>query len=687
MKYAPVITSAWLLLACPVVATAQSVMEPKHVAQLAPVIAAEISPNGEYIAYILSVPRQPLVDDDGTSHTHLHVVDRKGNSRPYVTGKDSVNSPQWSHDSKYIYYLAQRGDDKQTSLYRIPVDGGESAKVLSHATSISGFSLSPDDKQIAFLAKEEVASDRKQLRDQGFSLEIFEEDWQNTRVWIAKVEDNESEQVKPRMLDLDGSASHIAWSDSGRELAVVLAPTPSVDDSYMAKQVSLVDAGTGTTLFKVPHRAKLGDVQISPDGKHIAMIAGVDLHDPADGRLLIASTATDEAPRDLMPDYAAHVTSFVWQSDSTLVWTADEGTLTRVGSVTLDGDVTTLLEPSHAQILSSISLDAEGTYASLLGHARDHYSEVFGLELESRDLERLTISNPWLKDLEFARQETITWVAEDGLELEGVLIYPLNYIEGRRYPLIMSVHGGPEAHESDGWLTTYSRPGQVAAARGFFVFYPNYRGSTGKGVDFSKMGQADAAGKEFSDLIDGIDQLADEGLVDKARVGITGASYGGYASAWGATYYSDRFAASVMFVGISDNLSKVGTTDIPEEMFLVHHRKRLWDDWDYFLQSSPIRHIEKNRTPTLILHGKDDPRVHPSQSLEFHRHLKTLGQAPVRLVLYEGEGHGNRKAASRLDYNLRLLRWMEHFLLGDNDELPEFDLDYRAALGLPAEEQ
>jgi dipeptidyl aminopeptidase/acylaminoacyl peptidase len=216
----------------------------------------------------------------------------------------------------------------------------------------------------------------------------------------------------------------------------------------------------------------------------------------------------------------------------------------------------------------------------------------------------------------------------------------------------------------------------MAASRGFAVFYPNYRGSTGRGVAFSKMGQADAAGKEFDDFVDAVDHLITIGLVKKDRVGITGGSYGGYASAWGATYYSERFAASVMFVGISDNISKLGTTDIPEEMFLVHHLKRLWDDWEYFIESSPIRHIKKNRTPTLILHGKSDPRVHPSQSLEFFRHLKTLGQAPVRLVLYPGEGHGNRKSAARFDYSIRLLRWMEHYLQGPGGDPPSYLIDY-----------
>jgi dipeptidyl aminopeptidase/acylaminoacyl peptidase len=245
----------------------------------------------------------------------------------------------------------------------------------------------------------------------------------------------------------------------------------------------------------------------------------------------------------------------------------------------------------------------------------------------------------------------------------------------------MTVHGGPEAHVSNGWVTSYSNPGQVAAARGFAVFYPNYRGSTGRGVEFSKMGQADAAGKEFDDIVDAIDHFVAAGLVDKAKVGITGGSYGGYASAWGATYYSDRYAASVMFVGISDNISKVGTTDIPEEMYLVHHLKRLWEDWNYFAERSPIRHVQKNRTPTLIMHGKSDPRVHPSQSLELHRHLKTLNQAPVRLVFYPGEGHGNRRAASRLDYNLRLLQWMEHYLQGPGGKAPALEIDYEKELG------
>jgi dipeptidyl aminopeptidase/acylaminoacyl peptidase len=242
--------------------------------------------------------------------------------------------------------------------------------------------------------------------------------------------------------------------------------------------------------------------------------------------------------------------------------------------------------------------------------------------------------------------------------------------------LILDVHGGPESHERDGWITSYSGPGQVGAARGFAVFLPNYRGSTGRGVEFSKMGQADYAGKEFDDLIDAVDHLVEIGLVDKDKVGVTGGSYGGFATAWCSTYHSERFAAGVMFVGISDHVSKAGTTDIPQEMHLVHSRRWPWDHWDWFRERSPIYHVKKAQTPLLIMHGKSDTRVHPSQSMELYRYLKVLGQVPVRLVLYPGEGHGNRKAAARYDYCLRMLRWMEHYLQGPGGDPPPYEVEY-----------
>jgi dipeptidyl aminopeptidase/acylaminoacyl peptidase len=283
--------------------------------------------------------------------------------------------------------------------------------------------------------------------------------------------------------------------------------------------------------------------------------------------------------------------------------------------------------------------------------------------------ERLTDHNPWLADEAMAEQEVVTYTARDGLELQGLLIHPMDREEGTRYPLITVVHGGPEAHYDDGWLTAYSMAGQMAAARGYAVFYPNYRGSTGRGETFATSSQRDLAGKEFDDIVDGVDALIERGLVDEDRVGVTGGSYGGYATGWMATRYTDRFAAGVMFVGISNNISKWGESDIPEELFLVHSRQRIWEDYMGYLERSPIYHAGEADTPLLILHGKEDPRVHPSQSLELYRHIKTRTDTPVRLVFYPGEGHGNRAATARFDYNLRMLRWFDRFLGADREAI------------------
>ena len=242
--------------------------------------------------------------------------------------------------------------------------------------------------------------------------------------------------------------------------------------------------------------------------------------------------------------------------------------------------------------------------------------------------------------------------------------------------MILTVHGGPEAHDRNGWRTRYSDAGQFGAAKGYAVFYPNYRGSTGRGVAFSKLGQKDPAGKEFDDLVDAVDHLVKTGLADPKRVGITGGSYGGYASAWGATYYSDRFAAAVMFVGISNNISKVGTTDIANEEYLVHALEKPWENWDSKLKRSPIYYSDRHKTPLLIMHGTADPRVSPTQSAELYRHLKLRNQAPVRLVWYPGEPHGNRRAASRLDYSLRMMQWFDHYLQGPGGAPPPPDIDY-----------
>jgi len=644
-------------------------LTPHDIARLRSVAAVAVSPDGQSIAYTLVVPRQPLVDEDGPAWTELHVAGPDNASRPFVTGKVNVAGVRWTPDGKGIAFLARRTDDQARALYVMPVAGGEARRVLAHETDILSVSFSPDGTRVAFTARDAVAKEQRDLQRKGFSQEVYEESAPFVRVFVASLDG-----TPPKRLPLDGSASDVTWSPVGNRLALALAPTPLVDDDYMARRVHVVDADTGAIVGKLDNRGKLGEIAWSPDASHLAFISGADINDPAPGRLMVAPAAGGSL-RDVLPDYLGHVRALAWKDAETIRFIADEGTETVFAEVKRDGSARKTIVPKGSVLLSAFDQGGARSLAFLTQTPR-HPPELYVMRGGETTPRRVTDSNPWLADRRLAKQETVTFKARDGLELEGVLVYPLDYQAGSRYPLILTVHGGPEANDRNGWVTGYSNPGQVAAARGFAVFYPNYRGSTGRGVAFSKLSQGDPAGKEFDDLVDAIDHLVNIGLVDRAKVGITGGSYGGYASAWGATYYSDRFAASVMFVGISNNVSRIGTTDIPNEEVLVHALKHPWDNWTFSLERSPIYYADRSKTPTLILGGTSDPRVSPTQSMELYRHLKLRGKAPVRLVRYPGEQHGNARAASRLDYNLRMLRWMEHYLKGPGGDPPPYEIDY-----------
>jgi dipeptidyl aminopeptidase/acylaminoacyl peptidase len=654
-------------------AAADDRFTPWHVAKTRAVSSATPSPEGARIAYLLAVPRDPFTEADGPAWQELHVVDvATGQDAAFVTAREAIGQPRWTPDGKALSFLAKRGSDAARSLYVIPLAGGEARRVLAHESDIQSYEWSADGKQVAFLATPPPPKEAEELKKKGFSQEVYEENLRDVRVFVARMD---GDAPTPRALDLPGSASLALWSPDGARLAVALAPTPLVDDDLMRRQVHIVDAASGRVEASLQNPGKLGAVAWSPDGRHIAIVTGEDINDPAAGRLWVR-TAAGGAWKDVLPQYNGHVGDIAWTGADTIAFIGNEGVETTIGEVRANGTGRRTRVAAGGRIATALVAAGNGLLA-MVADSPTHPAEVFALAPGASAPKRLTRSNPWLDSMRFASQEIVTHKARDGQDLQGILIRPLDAAAGTRAPLILYVHGGPESHVSNGWLTGYGTPGQVAAAKGFAVFYPNYRGSTGRGVAFSKLSQGDPAGKEFDDLVDAVDHLVATGVADKAKVGITGGSYGGYATGWASTYYSDRFAAGVMFVGISDKISKVGTTDIANEEYLVHARKRPWEAWQFFLERSPIYHAGKSRTPLLILHGKDDPRVNPMQSLELYRYLKLHGKAPVRLVWYPGEQHGNRRAASRLDYNLRMMRWFEHYLQGPGGQPPAPSIEYR----------
>lgn len=660
-------------------------MTPRDLARIQHVSSAKISPDGRAIAAVRSVPRKLFEEEDGKEWTELYLIDREtGAARPFVTGAVNVSAVDWRPDSSAVSFIAERGDDEHQKLYLIPTDGGEATPILSLGSAAVSYAWSPDGSRVAMIASRALSEETERLQEQGFDQEVFEEDWQPFQVFITDLQGGS----EPTVLDLPGSAIQVCWSPNGKRLAVSVAPSPLVDDRYMFQTIHIVDADRGEIVSTVDRQGKMGRMEWSPDGYLLAMISAADLHDPSASSLLVVP-ASGGVPKNLTADFEGSAVEFSWLDDQTLLLLADVGVHTQIYRVEVPGgDRTPIGVHGGGVVYTAMSVADDGRNIALIGDSHDHPAEVFSMDLEGGIMPiRLTDANPWLAEIALAPQEVVTHRARDGLPLEGVLIRPLEGADGPA-PLVMVVHGGPEGHRRDGWLNRYSAPAQVLAARGYAVFFPNYRGSTGRGVAFSKLGQSDAAGAEFDDLIDAMDHLIEMGVADPERIGVTGGSYGGYATAWLATRHSERVAAGVMFVGISNKISKFGTTDISQEEVLVHSRHYPWEKWQFNLKRSPLYHASLCRTPLLIMGGTDDPRVSPTQSNELYRALKTMGKTPVRLVRYPGEKHGNLRSASRYDYQLRLLRWFDHYLKGEGGAPPPYGLDYRSpANGWVTEDQ
>ena len=629
---------------------------------------ATISPDGKHIAYTLSKPRIPGVDEAGHDWREIYVVDKKGQSRPFVSGNKTTAMVTWSADSQHIWFLAKQQQDPNVAIYLIPLAGGGARKIVSHNTDIDGFALSHDGKKLLYWAAEALSPQDKSAIKFGFNAEVFEQDQAVKQLWLV---DFTQRKLAPKQIK---TAFHILngqFFPNDKNLLIKVSPSALIDDVIGQPQLVVTDL-QGNILHNIPHLGKMTKASISPSGKHIAFIGSNDIHDPAAGRLMLANTKGSEV-RELLPAFAGQIKDLLWLNKARIGFIAHQGVESFWASKYIN-DKSDAYKRLYADvdILQSATGSDDGKNIAWVSHRPAHPAEVYWYS--SRKARRVSQSNPWLADRLLAKQQVISYNSRDGQDIQGLLVHPLEP-SPKPAPLLIFVHGGPEYHVSNGWLDKYSSPVQYAAAQGYLSFFPNYRGSTGRGVAFSKLGQKDFAGAEFNDLLDGKKHLQALGLADGSKTGISGTSYGGYAAAWAATALSEHFAAAVMLSGIADQISKFGTTDIPLEMYNKHALSWPWDNWQWLLERSPIYYAQQALTPILIAHGADDRRVHVSQSMELYRYLKVNGKIPVRLVIYPQESHGIKASAAKLDYAMRLMRWMDTFVMEGKTEMPHHKLD------------
>jgi dipeptidyl aminopeptidase/acylaminoacyl peptidase len=325
------------------------------------------------------------------------------------------------------------------------------------------------------------------------------------------------------------------------------------------------------------------------------------------------------------------------------------------------GEMTPITPPALAErgsVLQGVSFAAGGDRVALIWSDATTPEEVYLGEPRGMATAVTSFGKAFVDRLQPVAH--VTWQSDDGVAIEGLLTYPAGYEAGKRYPLVVEIHGGPSWQWEERVMLDWHDWAQMLASRGYAVLQPNPRGSTGYGREFQQLLQDDVGGGESRDLVAGALAMVERGIADRDRLGIGGWSWGGYLTAWTITQ-TDIFRAAVMGAGLSNLISDHGQDDIPSAN-LLYFPSHPYDDMEIYWRSSPIRFVAQVRTPTLILHGDEDARVHPAQGMEYFRALKLRG-VPVRFVRYPREKHGFEERAHQIDLMRRIGDWFDRFLM------------------------
>jgi dipeptidyl aminopeptidase/acylaminoacyl peptidase len=617
-----------------------------------------LSPDGKRVAFVVweAVPGEPK------RRGRIWVVETSGGeARPLTKGKRGESSPTWSPDSKQLAFLSQpeesgekdkEKEKEKPQLYLISASGGEAKQVCKMPNGMSELSWSPDGSRIAFISLEgeEPKSDPKVITP-----------GRHRRLWTVRPEHAIPEPVIPA----DITVWEYTWSPDGKQLALYYSTGPDDTDWYRG-QVGVVSAEGGAVRQLTHLTWQARALAWSPDSQQIAYISG-RWSDPGRGSGEIFTISLESGQtRNLTPGITSSPAWCSWFPDGRhLLYAAVKDVTHQVGMIDSSDGTISLLDGDFVMQWDQPRLSTtpdRRSFATTHSDAR-HPSDVWFGELtykgdKPKEIQwhRLSHLNPIPEEtLEFSATERFSYDSVDGWRVDGLFTPPLTKKGEVLPPLYVDVHGGPSGTECD----FFDSVTQWFAMAGYAVFKPNYRGSWGHGLEFADAVLGDMGGKDFQDILNGVEYLVKQGKVDGNRVAIGGWSNGGYLTAWAVTQ-TNRFKAAMMGAGISDWHNMHAQTNIADADILLLAADPS-ENPDIYRKHSPITYASRVTTPTLILHGEDDPAVPVAQAYAFYRALRERN-VPVELVVYPREGHGLNERPHLRDALERHLRWLERYL-------------------------
>ncbi|HEX4949500.1 MAG TPA: S9 family peptidase [Blastocatellia bacterium] len=649
-----------LLCALSVIAQTSRPMTFNDVMALKTVGNTAISPDGKQIAYTLSWADMK----DNERRTEIWMVTANGGSpRRFTMGKNDT-APNWSPDGQWLAFISTRGTGEaaRPQIYLISPFGGEADKLTDSKTGVTSFTWSPDSKRIAYVAQVPLTEAEEKKQKDKDDAQVVDTNFRFSHLWTMDVDSKKATEIVKADLVL----SDPQFSPDGKRLSYTAHPTPRADDGSRSDIYIANADGSGTPRKLYENAGPDNGARWSPDGKWISFSS----RDAKNGTLgfpgLHVIAAEGGTPRQITPNFDRSASPGVWSRDgATIYFSAVQRTTSQLFSVPVAGGEVRMLTSGDAILGTPTFNDSKDKFAFTRTDLQ-HPADVYVSSLTNFNPTKLTDHNPQLKDIALGRGEVIKWKSKDGMEIEGILLYPVGYEAGKRYPLITNIHGGPSGVWTQSFPGGWNNYAHVWAGKGWAVFLPNVRGSSGYGEKFLLANVKDWGGGDFQDIQTGLDELVKRGIADPDKLGQGGWSYGGYMTAWTLTQ-TNRFKAVMVGAGLTNMFSMYSTNDL-QTVLEGYFGGQPWDDLEgYWTKTSAMAHIKKAKTPTLILHGGQDQRVPVGQAQELYMGLKK-NNVPVQLVFFPREGHGLQEPRHQLDKMKREYAWFAKYVLGVEEE-------------------
>jgi dipeptidyl aminopeptidase/acylaminoacyl peptidase len=630
----------------------------------------QVAPDGRRVAFVV---REAVMTGERSAFvSQIHVADADGGGAfPLTRGEQSSDSPQWSPDGEQIAFLSRRSGKDQVWLIR--VRGGESRRLTDAETGVVGFRWSPDGTRIAFTSADPTSPDRRDREQAKDDARVVDEHPRIDRLRVIAVEEPAAgtprvDTLSPRDFSVAGPFD---WSPDGMLIAFAHSPSARADD-WRRSDIAIVDVNAARVQPLVHTSAAERAPVFSPDGSQVAYLASDDPPSWGLDSTVHVVARSGGSPRALAATFDRRPELLGWSADGRSLFCREHrGTTARLYRVPIEGEPRAI-GPCDG-VIAGAALNRARTRIGYIYQTTDKPPEAYVSRLDPFDPTAVSRVNAGTPDRPLGRTEVIRWAAPDGLEIEGLLTHPVVEEPGRRPPLLVVIHGGPAgvfdrgfiaspaATSSSGQPTWSAYPVAAFAARGFAVLRCNVRGSSGYGRAFRFANYGDWGGKDFQDLLAGIDAVVKLGSADADQIGVMGWSYGGYLTAWAITH-STRFQAASAGAAVTDLVSFTGTADIPS--FLPDYfGGEPWDRPDIYRAHSPMAHVKGVNIPTLIQHGEADERVPIAQGYELYNALKRQG-CPARMVVYPRTHHSIQEPKLLLDAMKRNLDWFETHLNG-----------------------